>query len=225
MKKIGLALACACIATLLAQAAGIALLWSNGTLTRQRCAKLLAVLYGIEPRLAASAAAGETAPIDLEQPSWEQIEQARVLKLRQIEMREQSLAAERSRLRDAQTRLTQDRLAFDRAKTEFESKLVADRESAAATGRDNVRALWENMKPKQAKDQILQMYERGDVDEVVRIVGAMSPNKQAKIAAEFKTGKEPLILAEITKAIRDGQPQVAEIDQARQGLAPAEGSP
>jgi hypothetical protein len=226
MKKLGMVLACVCIATMLAQAAGIALLWSNGTLTRQRVAKLLAVLYGIEPRPATVVATGEGAPTDREQPSWEQIEQARVLKLRQIEMREQSLAAERMRLRDAQTQLEQDRLAFDRVKSTFESKLQEDREGAVATGRDNVRALWENMKPKQAKEQILQMYERGDVDEVVRIVGAMSPNKQAKIAAEFKTGKEPQVLAEITKAIRDGQPQVAEIDQAQQGLAPpAEGSP
>ncbi len=226
MKKLGTVLACVCIATLLTQGAGIALLWSNGTLNRQRTAKLLAVLYGIEPQPVAAVATAAAASTDREQPSWEQIEQARVLKMRQIEMREQSLAAERSRMRDAQTQLEQDRTAFDRVKSSFESKLKDDREGTLATGRDSVRALWENMKPKQAKEQILLMYEGGDVDGAVRIVAGMSPSKQAKIFAEFKTGKEPQVLAEITKSIRDGLPQAAVIDQTQQDLAnPAGGSP
>lgn len=225
MKKLGLVLACVCIATLLTQGAGIALLWSNGTLTRQRIAKVLAVLYGIEPRPVAATATGGAASTDREQPSWEQIEQARVLKLRQIEMREQSLAAERLRMRDAQTQLEQNRLAFDRVKSSFEAKLLEDREGALAAGQESVRALLESMKPLQAKDQILRMYEGGDVDKVVRIVAGMAPNKQAKIFAEFKSGKEPQVVAEIIKAIRDGQPLVAEIDQTQQDLTqPAEGS-
>jgi flagellar motility protein MotE (MotC chaperone) len=226
MKKLGVAIACVCIGTLLTQGAGLALLWSKGQLNKTTTAKLLAVLYGIEPRAPEVAADGAAAPEDREQTSWEQIEQARVLHMRQIEMREQALAAEASRLRALQASLETDRGTYDRTKTAFEDKLKADREGVLAAGRDSVRALWENMKTKQAKDEIVQTYEGGDVDKVVSIFAAMAPNKQAKIAAEFKSPKEQQVLNEITQAILDGKPLATMIDEAQQNLSPAaEGSP
>lgn len=225
MKKLGLALACVCIGTLLTQAAGLALLWSNGSLNRVTIAKLLAVLYGIEPKPVVAASDAEQSKADSEQPSWDQIEQARILKMRQIEMREQTLAAEALRLRTLQSTLEQDKGGFDRVRSAFETQLKTDREGAVAIGRNSVRALWETMKPKQAKEQILQMYEGGDVDEVVRIMAAMSPNKQAKIAAEFKTPDEAKVLNEITAMILAGKPLTKTVDDTQAALSPTTGGP
>ncbi len=221
MKKLGTALLCVGLGTLLAQTLGLGLLWSNGTLSRNTIAKIFAVIYGIEPRAPVTVAKSESDAADREQPSWAEIERARVLRMRQIEMREQALAAESSRLTAMQSTVTQDRGAFDQVKAAFEAQLKEDKEGALAEGRDRVRALWENMKAKQAKEQILQMYNGGDVDEVVRIYAGMAPNKQAKIAAEFKSPQESQVLAEITTAIRDGKPLTTTIDQAQQGLAPS----
>jgi flagellar motility protein MotE (MotC chaperone) len=225
MKKLGLALACVCIGTLLAQSAGMALLWSKGNLNRITVAKLLAVLYGIEPKPVAVAGDAGSSKADREQPSWDQIEQARILKMRQIEMREQTLAAEAQRLRTLQSSLEQEKGGFDRVRSAFETRLQTEREGAVAIGRDSVRTLWETMKPKQAKEQILQRYESGDVDEVVRIIAAMSPNKQAKIAAEFKTPDEAKVLSEITAAILEGKPQTEAIDETQAALSPPTGGP
>lgn len=223
MKKLGLVLACVCIGTLLAQGAGLALLWSNGSLNRVTFAKLLAVLYGIEPKPAVAASGAAPSQADREQPSWEQIEQARILKMRQIEMREQTLAAEALRLRTLQSSLEQEKGGFDRARGAFDAQLKADREGAVAIGRDSVRALWESMKPKQAKEQILQRYASGDVDDVVRIMAAMSPSKQAKIAAEFKTPEDAKVLDEITAMILAGKPLTATIDDTQAALSPKPG--
>jgi len=223
MKKLGLVLACVCIGTLLAQGAGLALLWSKGDLNRVTIAKLLAVLYGIEPKPVAVAAAAEASKADREQPSWEEIEQARVLRMRQIEMREQNLAAEAARVRALQLNLQQSQSGFEQARNAFEAKLKDDREGALAAGRDSVRALWESMKAKQAKEQILQMYEGGDVDDVVRIMAAMAPSKQAKIAAEFKTPEEQKVLNEITAMILEGKPLTQTIDDTQAALSPTPG--
>ncbi len=223
MKKLGLVLACVCIGTLLAQGAGLALLWSKGELNRVTIAKLLAVLYGIEPKPVAIAAAAETSKADREQPSWEEIEQARVLRMRQIEMREQNLAAEAVRVRALQLNLEQSQNGFEQARNAFEAKLKDDREGALAAGRDSVRALWESMKAKQAKEQILQMYEGGDVDDVVRIMAAMAPSKQAKIAAEFKTPEEQKVLNEITAMILEGKPLTQTIDDTQAALSTTPG--
>ena len=65
MKKLGLVLACVCIGTLLAQGAGLALLWSKGELNRTTVAKLLAVLYGIDPKPVAVAAAADL-PVEVD---------------------------------------------------------------------------------------------------------------------------------------------------------------
>ena len=53
-----------------------------------------------------------------------------------------------------------------------------------------MQLIWENIKPKQAKEQILQMIDSNEQDAVVAILTKMSISKQAKIIGEFKTPEE-----------------------------------
>ena len=89
------------------------------------------------------------------------------------------------------------------------------RSKALSTGRENVRTIWENIKPKQAKEQIMEMIDKQEMNEVVTIFVAMPIAKRAKIVSEFKTAEELQKLDEIMRLIRQGVPEVNLIDKTR----------
>jgi hypothetical protein len=96
------------------------------------------------------------------------------------------------------------------------------REGAIAAGRNNVREIWENIRPKQAKDQIVEMLkEEKGIDEVVSILTQMPIDRRAKIVGEFKTEEEKEKMTEILRLIRDGLPDVKMIDDAAAKLQEA----
>ncbi len=73
--------------------------------------------------------------------------------------------------------------------------------------------IWENIKPKQAKEQILKMLDNQEMNEVVTILSGMPIGKRAKIVGEFKTPEETEKLDEILRLIRCGVPEVNLIDK------------
>ena len=157
-------------------------------------------------------------PQAAEQPSLEDVERQRALQTRQLELREQAIDSGLDRVRFEQRKLTDERADYDRLKKGFEQVLAEKKSKAILDGRENMQLIWENIKPKQAKEEILQMIEAGEENEVVAILANITIGKRARIIGEFKTEEESKKLEGILQLVRKGIPDVLSIDQTREEL-------
>ncbi|MFO0901325.1 MAG: hypothetical protein U0836_28190 [Pirellulales bacterium] len=208
---------CLCVGTTLTAAGGVAWGWMQGYWDRDRVTRAVAALHGVELASAAtpseaSAGAGPT----------HDLEALKARARRDVELREQAVQAGIAQLRFLQEKLDADRTRYDQLWAGFQSQLQSLREGAIATGRNNVREIWENIRPKQAKVQIIEMLkEEKGIDEVVSILTQMPIDRRAKIVGEFKTEEEQEKMTEILRLIRDGLPDVKMIDDAAAKLQEA----
>ncbi len=197
-----------CVATLLAAGATLAYLRLSDTLTDDTVQKIVAVLEGAELFDPNREVPQKPKSEDSEQPSYEDREQARDLQARNLELREQALNSRLDLVRAEQRALVADKERHERLKEAFTNQLTALREGTTSSGRENVRMIWENIKPKQAKEQILQMLAAQEINEVVALLSAMPIDRRAKIVGEFKTPDETAKLDEILRLIREGIPEI-----------------
>ncbi len=198
-----------CMATVLALMIGVAALWISGKLNQQKLAQMVAVAHGVdlfERRDDENAFQPDGTPIE------EQSAQ-RGLKLRQMELRAQFIYQEEQALVHLQTQVESNQALATKVHKNFEEQIQKWRTGNRAEGLENARVLVENLKPKQAKDQLMIMIENGEIDAVVRLMVAMPISKRAKIAGEFKTPEEEQELASILDLIREGQPDAGRVDQ------------
>ncbi len=203
------------VATMLAAGAGFVYLRATGKLDEQRLARIVALLQGIETTEKPAEAPTEKKQQDVEQPSYDERDKARQLHSRQLEMRELALKTGLERIRFEQRVLTEEKDRYERLKTAFEEQLATLRDGAKSSGRENIRLIWENIKPKLAKEQILEMLEAQEINEVVAILSAVPIAKRAKIISEFKTPEEAAKLDQILRLIRQGVPETNLIDKTR----------
>jgi len=209
---------CFCVGTVIAlggMAGYVAVHWSIG---RDKLVQMLAVARGID--LAAMTenrhAAPEAAPP--EQPSFDRILEARALGLRSIELREQALRGGLEQLRFEQGKIEEQRTALRKIQQTFEENLLALKKEATDTGWEQNRSTLASIKPKQAKELLLQMLERKEIDDVVALLAPMPEGKRAKIVGEFKTPEETKKIDEVLRLIRRGEPATAIAASAQQEL-------
>jgi hypothetical protein len=203
-----------CVATIVAQLSGIVYLRATGKLDNARLAKIADAVRGVEPTPPAAAppaVAGD--PSLQEEPSLAQRDEANDLAARNLELREQAVKTALDRVLYEKNTLVLEKDRYELIKRTFEEQLAALREGALSTGRESVRLIWENVKPKQAKEQILMMLEGRETNEVITILTAMPISKRAKIISEFKTQEETSKLDEILHLILEGVPEVDLIDE------------
>ena len=124
----------------------------------------------------------------------------RELRVLNLELREQSLDRRAAPPREREASLAADRKRFELAKQAFDDDLLTTREGNVAAGRDNVRLIWENVRPAQAKDQMLRMIAAEGLDEAVAIFLSLPVDTRAEIADEFKSPEE---LARLDEILRD----------------------
>jgi hypothetical protein len=210
----------ACMATVLALLVLAGYCWSRGVIDADKLADIAAVFDG-----SASALRPEEKIIDLHdranQPSLVDIARARAIKSRDFELREQMLHSQWGELKDERVKLTGEIDRYNRVKTALDRQLDTLRAATISNSQETTRLILENMKPKQAKEQVVRMVDEGSMNEVVALLSAMTPGKRAKVITEFKTPDEVDKLAEILKVIREGEPELSLIDQAKTQLQPA----
>jgi hypothetical protein len=210
-----------CVATLVAQLVIVALLVSKGQINPQKLRQIASFIQGAE--LAARTDAADTQKIstDKEQPSYDDILQARAVKMRQLELREQALKSGVDELAARQRQFKAEMDAYQRLRTGFDGSLKEMEDAERIRARDEVRVILENMDPQQAKIQILRMVDADEMEDIVLMLSAMPTTKKAKIIAEFKTDEEQKTLEEILRLIKEGIPKTDLLDQTRQQLQPA----
>jgi hypothetical protein len=211
MRTLGMVFTAFCIATVLAQAAGLGYLIGTGGLTRRRLAEVIAVLYGFE-RVAQSPGAAVSA-----EPATHTAERrsdALILRNQQLDSRERFIEGQLAALDVERRKLMADKAQFLEARDAF-SKQRADWEtSEQARGIDEAVLLISKLSPSQAKEQIVLSLGKGEMDWVVSLMRKLPPDRQAKIAAEFTTPDEAQRLAEIIRRVREAQPPLSAANKA-----------
>lgn len=219
-RAIGWLVSAACIATVLALLLLSGYCWQQGVVDGDKLRELASVLDG-----SASVAKSEEQIIDLHQranqPSLLDIARARAIQSRDFELREQMMHSQCDELKNERIKLTGEIDRYNRVKTALDKELDTLRAATLSNSQETTRLILENMKPKQAKEQIVRMANEGAMTEVVALLSAMAPNKRGKVIAEFKTADEVEKLAQILKVIRNGEPELTLIDQAKSQLQPA----
>lgn len=210
-----------CVATLIAQASAVVYLRASGRLDNAKVARVIDVIRGVEPRPDSETKKDDPVePSLVEEPSLEMRHAARDLETRNLELREQAVKSALDRVMYEKNALTQEKERYELIKRTFEEQLAALREGALSSGRESVRLIWENIKPKQAKEQILKMLNDNELNEVVTILTAMPIARRAKIVSEFKSSDEADKLDEILRQILDGVPEVGLIDETTDQVKP-----
>jgi len=211
--------ACFCIATLFAQIVIVAYLGMRWPLNREKIVQMLAIAQGID-LFAAQKEAQDEEQVAPEQPSYQDWVDRRATMFRDLELREQALDNAVARLNVERSQLASDQNTFARVRESFEAELAASKAEAEGEGLETLGSILESIKPKQAKDQILEMLENDEMDKVVVLLNEMNGSKRAKIITEFKSETESKKVSEVLRRIGEGEPVASTAEQTLGQLQP-----
>jgi folylpolyglutamate synthase/dihydropteroate synthase len=207
-----------CVGTLISQAIMFAYLISAWKIDSQRWVQVMAAAQGIVPVAENEPEKKSEEEKIAEQPSYNQILEARALKYRNLELREKELRDGLSQIQSEQSKLAEEKKRYKQLRDGFDEQLLSMKEGSAASGLDEVRRTLESLKSKQAKALIMQMLDDKQIDEVVALLTPMAESKRAKILGEFKTPEDLDKLSEVLQRIREGLPAVSVPDNTRKQL-------
>jgi hypothetical protein len=208
-----------CIGQTLVMALIVGLLIAKGGLTHEKFRQIAAVVQGVDLLALREKVEEDRLKADTPQPSTADLADARARAARDLEIREQELVNVRNRLAKSQNDLAEEADRFRRLHDDFEARLKTLRDGAIAANMENARLMLENMKPKQAKEQIQKMLAERELKQAVTLLSSMPIEKRSKIITEFKTEEESEQLSEMLRLIRAGEPEVTLVDEAQKNLA------
>jgi hypothetical protein len=212
-----------CIATLMAQAVGLGVLWWRGTLNHDNWYRVLAVVQGVDVEAIRDELEKNRQPADDRQVSFDEITKARLAKSLTLDLREQSIAAGLGDLLALQAEVRTERERLDGIVSGFEQRLKRMEQAATDSALQEVQRTLETIQPAQAKEQILMILDEAGggeqgMNDVVAMIRAMSLDKRKKILGEFKSKTEVEKLHEILQRLRAGEPEVSLIRDAQNQL-------
>lgn len=207
------------IGTTLSLLVGIVWLKQSGGLERDKLMQMAAIVRGVDLTAIREEVDAQREKVNGTQVSIEDVARARALKSFDLELREQALRTNFARVKTEQDKLAGEKSRYETVEKEFQMKLDSMRSGAIATNVENARLFLENMKPKQAKEQIVLMVKDGQMKDVVALLTPMPVTKRAKIIAEFKTPDEAKMVAELLELIREGVPETPLVDETKKQLS------
>lgn len=212
-----------CIATIIAQLIGIGYLAIQGRLDQGRLIQLAAIVQGVDLLSVKNKVEDDAGGDSYEQMAFHNIEQARAVAENDFRLREQSLQKQRQSVEQMRDDLASQIAEMQVLRKSFEQQLTDVTDQAVDAGRENVRQILENVKPPQAKQQIMRMVEAGEIAVVVQLLADMPIANKKKIIAEFKDSKDDAeTLEEILRLLREGVPTTNIVEQARADLGARE---
>ena len=217
-RKLGLLFALFCVGTVLTQGLVFAYLTATGKLNKEKLGRMIAVAQGIEIAPIVVATNPNAEKENPETQSYDERDQGRSLKIRQMDLREMNQANNMTMMNDLKKHIDDEKKLHENVYDAFKTVVDAKDGQIKQKGRDNIREIWEAVRPKQAKEQILQMVEAGEKEDVVAILSSMPISKRAKIISEFKEDAEKTKLNDLLRLIRTGEPEASIIDKTRQQL-------
>ena len=119
-----------------------------------------------------------------------------------LELREEALRNQIKLLESERANLVKDIDVFEKRNKDYLAEILTKEDEETKAGREAARQILEVLKPKQAKEMMIIMIEKREINEVARIVRDMPLAKQAKIFAEFKEKDERAMLDELVRILR-----------------------
>lgn len=204
------------LATLIAEAVMVGYFWSAWGMDRARLIQILAIAQGVDQFALKSD--GQPTPDEppAEQPSYQQIVEARALKFRDLELREQGVKAALDQLRLQEQSLAEQKARWEQQRAEYQTRLASLQKAAESEGIEQNRGILARLPPKQAKEVVLQMLKKNETNDAVLLLRDMADAGRAKILKEFKTAEEQEKLDELLRLIRQGAPEAALANTAQQ---------
>ena len=205
----GMGLLYFCVATVLAEAVVVGMLWWKGAFNDDRAVAMFAALHGIHPQAAVAATpAGKEAQAG-EQPSLEEISKKRLLAGLDLSLRESALDKSLIDLRNLESQIVTENERLKQWQSGMDKRLQRAEQTVLESSLVDLQQKLEALSPKQAKEQILKMLQATPdgnsaraMNDIVRILKAMPEGKQKKILGEFKSPTDSDKLAEILQEIR-----------------------
>jgi hypothetical protein len=211
-----------CVATVLAAAAGTAVLYQQGAFNDERLLRMWAALQGVS---LPSEQANSISANSEELPALEDIINKRSLAALDLDLRENTLDKALGELLAIESRIRTEQLRFDQLVGSYDEKLKGLEANAADAAVLETQRTLEALPPKQAKQQLLSLLEdspspgiENPMAAVVALVKAMPIERRRKILQEFKDPSEESKLSQILKEILRGAPDVPFLRQARDEL-------
>jgi hypothetical protein len=194
-----------CVATVIAATALVFYYAQSWKVTKERAGQALAILQGkgLETLLPPPPPKKEN---DSEQPGYDQLLAAQGLKSRDLEQRELTLRANMRQFQEQLDKIDEERKRIAQVRDDLQSKLDEMQATATSAGMETVGATITTLKPKQAKELIQQLLDKGETDVVARMLTGMADGKRAKIIAEFKSREELEKIGAVLNRIREGEP-------------------
>jgi len=210
------------IGTVVTLAVLVGMLWWKGALADERVLGMLAALQGIKP--APPQQKAKVLDARSEQPSLDQIMEARLRASLDLDLRESAIDKSLGDLRNLETQIKAESTRLDQWKTSFDQRVTALQSAATDAALLELQRTLEAMDPKQAKDQIMQMLEDPTtasdkpMNDVVTIMKAMPLDKRRKILSKFTTAPEIEKLHAVLQEIRRGTPETDLLNETRKQL-------
>lgn len=213
-----------CVATVIAAAVGVAMLYQKGAFSDDRVLNMWAALHGVPVPGEKASNGGEQADAE-EQPAYDDIVVKRTLAALDLDLRENTLDKALREMRAIELKIRTEQERFDKLVVTYEEKLKGLEANAADAAILETQRTLEALPPKQAKQQLLSLLDEepspgieSPMGAVVALVKAMPIDRRRKILQEFKSEEEEGKLAEILMEILRGSPDVPFLRQARDEL-------
>lgn len=203
-----------CVATVITQMVISTFLMARGSLNKDSVTQLVALAHGIDitgDRLRAIMQESQTTEI----PSFTEVLENRTAKGLDAELRLQNQSNFYDQLQFQLKNLREREDRFDVRRDAFNTRLDELEKGVRDEGLQELKRTLEVLDANQAKSQLLFLITDGEIDTVVNIVQAMSPDKRKKIFGEFTSPDEQAKLAEILRRIGLGEPKKSLIENAR----------
>jgi hypothetical protein len=214
-------IAAVCVATVISAAVLVFYYAQSWKVSKERAGQAMAILQGTSPEALLPPAPPKKP--DAEQPGYEKLFAEHDLERLQVDQKQ---AAIRSLVNQFQNQL--DKVEIERKRVQsvsddLQAKLDEMKNSANDAGMATVEETLEKLKPKQAKELIMQRLDKGDIDVVAKMLTNMSDGKRAKIIAEFKSAEDMDKIGVVLNRIRQGQPTTEMADQTEKKLQSPKG--
>lgn len=199
IKKLLPLVAAFCVATVIAQAILLGVLWQKGGLTEDKQLRLLALFRGVDVaaikvNVKKERVASEPVAIRMKQ---------RAANTEELTLRENSFRQTLASYKSLDADLREVRRQNELLKTSFDNRLARLERESIEDALLDVRQTLEAINTKQAKLQLLRMLKDGAMDDVIKLVTAMPVEKRKKIFSEFKSIDESEKLHDILLQMRN----------------------
>jgi hypothetical protein len=210
-----------CVATVIASVAIVSYVGVKWHIDREKLAKIVAVAQGVPLAAKPENAIPTQEEVHAEQISYDQILEARAVKVRNLELREQALKNSLDQVRVEQNKLADEQTVFGKIRQGFTEQVAAIRKHDTEAGFEAVVGDLSILKPKQAKEFILLMLKKDEDKQVVSLLLPMNASRRAKIFSEFKTPEELEKADALLRLIRQGEPTADIAEGTQQQLSRA----